>query len=258
MKNEYISQNYVKIASMDTKIVFMGSPQFAVPILVELVKGFNVVGVVTQPDRPSGRGRILTPPPVKITALEYEIPVFQPQRLKTDDEIAPIRDWEPELIVVAAFGQILRSNVLNFPVHGCINVHASLLPRWRGAAPIQAAILHGDQETGVTIMKMDTGIDTGAMLTQRSMKIRPDDTSDTLSARLSEEGAKLLIETIPQYLNGSTEPVLQNNDLATYAKMIRKDEGQLDFNESVYDLSRKVRAFYPWPGTFTWWKWGRF
>lgn len=239
---------------MNEKIIFMGSPEFAVPILKKLVDECNVIGVVTQPDRPSGRGRVLTPPPVKTIAVQYDLPLLQPERLKTDDEIALIRAWRPELIVVAAFGQILRGNLLDLPVHGCINVHASLLPRWRGAAPIQAAILHGDKETGVTIMKMDAGIDTGQILSQKALKIRSDDTSETLSARLAEAGADLLIETLPLYLAGKLEPVAQNDKLATYAKMIRKEEGLLNFNGSAAELCQKVRAFNPWPGAYTWWK----
>ncbi len=239
---------------MKERIVFMGSPEFAVPSLEKLVERFNVVGVVTQPDRPSGRGRTLTPPPVKNTAEQFEIPLLQPERLKTDDEIAAIRKWNPDLIVVAAFGQILRKNLLDLPPRGCINVHASLLPRWRGAAPIQAAILHGDHETGVAIMKMDAGIDTGQILTRRAMEILPDDTSETLSIRLAEAGAELLGDTLPGYLSGEIEPAMQDEALATYAKMIKKEEGQLDFSESSQKLARRVRAFNPWPGTYTKWK----
>jgi len=238
---------------MNEKIVFMGSPEFAVPSLKKLVEECNVIGVVTQPDRPSGRGRVLTPPPVKTIALQYDLPLLQPERLKTDDEIEVIRAWKPDLIVVAAFGQILRRNLLDLPIHGCINVHASLLPRWRGAAPIQAAILHGDEETGVTIMKMDAGIDTGQILAQKPLKIRSDDTSETLSARLAGTGADLLIQTLPLYLSGMLEPVEQNDELATYAKMIRKEEGLLNFNGLAAELCQKIRAFNPWPGAFTWW-----
>ena len=231
----------------------MGSPEFAVPSLKRLAREFNVVGVVTQPDRPSGRGRVLTPPPIKIIAMQYGLPILQPERLKTEVEIAPIHEWKPDLIVVAAFGQILRRNLLGLPAYGCINVHASLLPRWRGAAPIQAAILHGDRETGVTIMKMDAGIDTGYILAKRPITILSDDTSETLSTRLAEAGAELLAETLPLYLVGEIEPVEQRDEQATYAKMIRKEDGVLNFNAPAEELCRKVRAFNPWPGAYTLW-----
>jgi len=156
---------------MDTRIVFMGSPEFALPTLTALARNFNVVGVVTQPDRPAGRGRNLTPPPVKELAAELDLPVIQPARLSAPEAMRQLQLWAPELIVVAAFGQILRPAVLDLPKYGCINVHASLLPRWRGAAPIQAAILHGDETTGVTIMLMDPGVDTGSILSQRAVRI---------------------------------------------------------------------------------------
>ncbi|MCK4727048.1 MAG: methionyl-tRNA formyltransferase, partial [Anaerolineales bacterium] len=154
---------------MSEKIVFMGSPDFAVPTMRAIAGPYTLVGVVTQPDRPAGRGRVLTPPPIKDLAIELEIPVIQPQSLKGTHALAQLESWQPDLIVVAAFGQILRKEVLELPTYGCINVHASLLPRWRGAAPIQAAILHGDTETGITIMQMDTGVDTGDILSQHSI-----------------------------------------------------------------------------------------
>ena len=173
-------------------LVFMGSPEFALPSLRSLAKNFQVIGVVTQPDRPSGRGRVLTQPPVKILAAQLGLPVIQPNRLREPEFMEQLQVWSPDLIVVAAFGQILRPDVLALPPQGCINVHASLLPRWRGAAPIQAAIRHGDPEAGVTIMKMDPGVDTGPMLAQRAIPIQPDDTAGRLAEKLSMLGAELL------------------------------------------------------------------
>jgi methionyl-tRNA formyltransferase len=209
-----------------------------------------VVGVVTQPDRASGRGRELKAPPVKTLALELGIPVMQPERLRLPEAMEQLRAWAPELIVVAAFGQILRKDVLELPRYGSINVHASLLPRWRGAAPINAAILHGDEETGVTIMQMDVGLDTGPMLSQRSIHLNREDTAGSVFERLSTLGADLLLETLPDYLSGKLTPVPQPEEGATYAPMLKKEEGRLDFSHDVHELERRVRAFDPWPGAF--------
>jgi methionyl-tRNA formyltransferase len=239
---------------MPIRLVFMGSPDFSVPTLRRLAEQYPVAGVVTQPDRPAGRGRVLTPPPVKILAQSLGIEVIQPEKLKEPEAQARLQAWAPDLIVVTAFGQILRRSVLDLPRFGCINVHASLLPRWRGAAPIQAAILHGDRQTGATIMIMDPGVDTGPILTQRAVEIRPDDTAETLSGRLSEAGADLLIETLPGYLAGSIQPRAQENELATYAPMLSKEEGLLDFSQPTAALERIVRAFNPWPGAFFDWQ----
>ncbi|HKI52957.1 MAG TPA: methionyl-tRNA formyltransferase [Anaerolineales bacterium] len=232
------------------KIVFMGSPDFSLPILRELAKKYEVVGVVTQPDRASGRGRTMKPPPVKVLAQELDIPIIQPEKLKQPDAMEQLIAWAPDLIIVAAFGQILRKDVLELPHFGCINVHASLLPRWRGAAPINAAILHGDEETGVTIMQMDVGLDTGPMLAKRSIRIKPDDTAGSVFQTLSTLGADLLIETLPDYLSGKITPTPQPDEGATYAPMLKKEDGKLDFTQDVNDLERRVRAFNPWPGTF--------
>lgn len=245
---------YAKICDMNTRLVFMGSPEFAVPVLKGLAEQYSVAGVVTQPDRPAGRGQTLTPPPVKRLAEALELPVIQPQRLKQPEAIAQLLAWKPDLIVVAAFGQILRQNVLDLPPHGCLNVHASLLPRWRGAAPVQAAILNGDAETGITIMKMDAGIDTGAILAQRPMAIQASDTAESLAGRLAVLGRDLLLETLPRYLDGESTVRAQNEALATYAPMLKKEEGELDFVQPALALERKVRAFYPWPGAFTYWQ----
>lgn len=233
------------------RIVFMGSPDFAVPSLRSLAQQYNVVGVVTQPDRPAGRGNRLTPPPVKELAIQLGLPLIQPQRLSEPAAQSQLEQWQPDLIVVAAFGQILKKNVLELPRWGCINVHASLLPRWRGAAPIPAAILHGDCETGITIMKMDEGVDTGPILRQKAIPILDHDNSYSLSKRLAEIGAELLLETLPDYLDGKIIPQEQDHNRATYAPMLKKEEGELDFNQSAESLWRKVRAYNPWPSAFT-------
>jgi len=238
---------------METRIVFMGSPEFSLVTLKALVEGFLVVGVVTQPDRQAGRGRSLKPPPVKTLAQELDLPIIQPQKLRDPEAVKQLRDWNPDLIVVAAYGQILKPKVLDLPPYGCVNVHASLLPRWRGAAPIQAAILHGDQETGVTIMNMDIGMDTGPIISQRIIPIQPDDNGGTLSGRLSILGAELLLGTLAPYLEGKITPIPQDNALATYAPMLKKKDGQLDFTHPAEYLARQVRAFCPWPGSFTYW-----
>jgi methionyl-tRNA formyltransferase len=228
----------------------MGSPDFALPSLQRLANAYEVVGVVTQPDRASGRGRALKSPPVKMLAQELSIPIIQPEKIRAPEAMEQLRAWNPELIVVAAFGQILRKDLLDLPRYGCINVHASLLPRWRGAAPINAAILHGDEETGVTIMKMDVGLDTGPMLAQAAVHLTRDDTAGSVTETLSHLGADLLIQTVPDYLSGKIQPVPQSEESATYAPMLKKEEGRLDFTRPAEELERRVRAFNPWPGAF--------
>ncbi len=235
---------------MTIRIVFMGSPDFAVPVLRALAQNYIVIGVVTQPDRPAGRHMTLTPPPVKTAADELHIPVIQPQKLREPGAVQQLRDWNPDLIVVAAFGQILRPEVLDLPRYGCINVHASLLPRHRGAAPIQAAILAGDAETGITIMKMDPGLDTGPTLRQRAIPIGPQDTGGSLFEKLSQLSSELLLETLPDTISGKLLPQPQPETGSTYAPMLKKEHGLLDFTRPAAELERKIRAFTPWPGTF--------
>ena len=235
------------------RIVFMGTPEFAVPSLNALLSAYSVVGVVTQPDRPAGRGQKLAEAPVKQAALQAGVPVLQPRRLREPDATAQLAAWAPDLIVVAAFGQILKPAVLDLPRHGCLNVHASWLPRWRGAAPIAAALLAGDATTGVTIMQMDPGLDTGPMLARRAEPIHPDDTTATLTARLADLGAALLLETLPGYLAGTVRPAAQPADEATYAPQLKKEDGHLDFTQAADALERRVRAFTPWPGAFALW-----
>jgi methionyl-tRNA formyltransferase len=236
---------------MTPQVVFMGSPDFALPSLENLARYFQVVGVVTQPDRLAGRGRTLKPPAVKVLARKLGIPVTQPESLRTPAAMERLHQWRPDVIVVTAFGQILREDVLELPTHGCVNVHGSLLPRWRGAAPIQAAILYGDDITGVTIMKMDPGLDTGPILSQRSIPIEPQDTAGTLSPRLAKLGADLLVETLPPYLHGEISPQPQDDSRSTFAPMLNKTDGDLDFHQAATDLSRRVRAYNPWPGAYT-------
>ncbi|MBE0670887.1 MAG: methionyl-tRNA formyltransferase [Anaerolineales bacterium] len=238
---------------MSIRIVFMGSPDFSLSALRLLAAQYQVVGVVTQPDRAAGRGRELKAPPVKTLAQELNIPVIQPEKLREPEAMQKLHEWEPDLIVVAAFGQILRKDVLDLPQYGCINIHASLLPRWRGAAPINAAILAGDTETGVTIMKMDVGLDTGPMLAKKSIRIRRDDTAGTVFQTLSTLGANLLMETLPEYLDGKLIPTPQPAESATYAPMLKKQDGLLDFAHPAIELERLVRAMNPWPGA--WFEW---
>jgi methionyl-tRNA formyltransferase len=239
---------------MNIRIVFMGSPEYALPALDMLVKNYHLIGIVTQPDRPAGRNQRLTPPAVKLFAIERGIPYIQPARLREPWAIEQLHTWHPDLIVVAAFGQILRKEILELPKYGCINIHASLLPRWRGAAPVQAAILHGDRETGATIMLMDAGIDTGPILSQRILPIEEADTAGTLIHKLSFLGADLLAETLPGYITGQIQPMIQDESLATYAPMIKKAEGLLDFSKPASYLVNMVRAYNPWPGAYTTWK----
>ncbi|HNN14791.1 MAG TPA: methionyl-tRNA formyltransferase [Anaerolineales bacterium] len=238
---------------MSIRVLFMGSPDFALPTLSALVKHYDVVGVVTQPDRASGRGRELKAPPVKRLAQELNIPIIQPVKLREPEAMRQVLEWGPDLIVVAAFGQILKKDILDLPQYGCINVHASLLPRWRGAAPINAAVLAGDEETGVTIMKMDVGLDTGPMLAMKSIRIQPDDTAGTLFEALSTLGADLLIETLPAYMESGLMPQPQPEEGATYAPMLKKEDGLLDFTQPAVNLERRVRAMNPWPGA--WFEW---
>lgn len=238
------------------RLVFMGTPEFAVPSLKALHRRTHVVGVVTQPDRAAGRGRKRVLPPVKVFALEAGLPVIQPQKLREPEAMAQLAAWAPDLIVVAAFGQILKPAVLALPRHGCLNVHASLLPRWRGAAPVAAALLAGDAETGVTLMQMDAGLDTGPTLARHAEPIQPNDTAGTLTARLAEAGAALLIEALPASLSGALTPVPQDASSATYAPQLKKEDGRLAFTPAASELERRVRAFDPWPGAFAVWAGG--
>ncbi len=246
-----------KDAKMSYRVLFMGTPDFAVPTLQALIASpeYEVVAVATRVDKPAGRGRRLRPSPVKEVALEHGIPVFQPRSLRKDpDAVAALAATEPDLIVVTAYGLILPKSVLDIPRHGCVNVHASLLPRWRGASPIAAAILAGDEVTGITIMLMDEGMDTGPILAQAREPIMPTDTTGSLAHRLSSLGARLLMETLPRWVAGEIEPTPQDDASATYAPMIKKEQGRIDWGKPATVLEREVRAYQPWPGSFTTWR----
>lgn len=236
-----------------TRIIFMGTPEFALPTFEALVNHYSIVGVVTQPDRRAGRGRSLQPPPVKRAALTHNLPLFQPKTLRNPEAFAQLRDWAPDIIVTAATGHILTPEVLSLPTQGTLNVHASLLPRWRGAAPIQAAILAGDTETGVTIMCTDEGLDTGPILSQKAIPVGPRETAASLHDKLSQLGADLLLETIPRWLTGDLKPRPQPGEGVTVASMIRKEDGLIDWERPAVEIDRQVRAFDPWPGAFTFW-----
>ena len=234
------------------RIVYAGTPEFAVPALETLIaSAHEVVAVYTQPDRPAGRGRRLQAGPVKRIAIEHGIPVEQPERLKPTEEQDRLREYRPDLMVVAAYGLILPQAVLDIPHHGCLNIHASLLPRWRGAAPIQRAILAGDAETGVTIMQMAAGLDTGDMLARHPCPIGPEDTAGTLQDRLALLGAEALLTTLGDLATGSLAPVPQDERLATYAAKLTKEEARIDWRQSAAAIDRAVRAYNPWPVAFT-------
>ncbi|MCL7452505.1 MAG: methionyl-tRNA formyltransferase [Anaerolineae bacterium] len=236
------------------RVIFMGTPEFAVPTLQALDNHHQVVGVVTQPDRPAGRGRKLTASPVKELALSRGLEVYQPRKLIDPAAAQRLADWQPEVIVVAAFGQLLPPSVLELPPHGCLNIHGSLLPRYRGAAPISAAILAGDETTGVTLMLMDEGMDTGPILAQAEQAIGPSDTTASLTQELAGLGAQLLTSTLPAWLAGRITPQPQDDSQATYCRMLRKEDGRLDWTRSARHLDRQVRACDPWPGAYTRWQ----
>jgi len=231
----------------------MGTPDLAAVCLEHLLtaKDLCVVGVVTQPDRPKGRDLKLTPPPVKELASRHNIPVLQPEKAREEGFLKQLAEWQPELIAVAAFGQILPKQILDLPKFGCLNVHTSLLPKYRGAAPIQWAILNGDAETGVTIMKVDVGLDTGDIISVKRTLIDASDNAQTLHDRLARIGGELLVRTIPDYVAGRIKPQPQPAEGATYAGKIKKQDGAIDWSLPAQTLWNRVRGFTPWPGAFT-------
>lgn len=234
------------------RIVFMGTPDFAVPSLRLLSEsGYDIVAVVTQPDRPKGRKKTLTPPPVKEAALSLGLPVLQPERMRSPEAVEAIRELQPELIVTAAYGQILPKAVLEIPRLGCINVHGSLLPKYRGGAPIQRSIMNGEASTGVTIMYMAEGLDTGDMISRVELPIGDDDTSGTMFEKLSFAGAKLLGETLPSIIDGTAKAVPQNDAEATYAPNLTREDERMDWNKSARELFNQVRGLSPMAGAFT-------
>ncbi|WP_416151001.1 methionyl-tRNA formyltransferase [Salipaludibacillus sp. HK11] len=234
------------------KIVFMGTPDFAVPVLHTLVKdGYDVSLVVTQPDRPKGRKQVLTPPPVKVAAEALEIPVFQPEKIKNATEWMKVKEIDPDLIVTAAFGQILPKELLNIPSKGCVNVHASLLPKYRGGAPIHQSVIDGEKETGITIMYMVEKLDAGDIIAQKAIPILQEDTAGTMHDKLSELGAQLLQETIPLIEAGDIQAIAQDPQLVTFAPNIKKEQELIDWNKSATEISNQVRGLNPWPVAFT-------
>jgi len=234
------------------RIVFMGTPEFSVPSLQALLNsGHSVVGVVTQPDRPKGRGQELTASPIKQLAVQHKIPILQPLKMKDPAFLDALASWKPDLIAVTAFGRILPKIILDVPPQHCINVHASLLPKYRGAGPIQWALIRGERETGITTMLMDEGMDTGAILLQAKVSITPDDTAGTLSSKLAEVGGRLLINTLSRLQNGTVTPQPQDSSQATMAPLLKKEDGLLDWMMSALDLANRVRGLSPWPGAYT-------
>ena len=234
------------------RVVFMGTPEFAVPTLQHLIKSeYSVVGVVCQPDRPSGRGKKVQFGPVKTLALSQNLPVFQPEKMKASEFLETLRSWNPDVIVVAAFGRILPQIILDLPPKGCLNVHGSLLPKYRGAAPIQWAVINGESETGVTTMVMDAGLDTGAILEQAVMPISAEDTAGDVAGRMAEVGGGLLVSTLKKWVVGTIAPQEQNESQATLAPILKKEDGLLDWSQSAITLANRIRGLSPWPGGYT-------
>ncbi|TAL11151.1 MAG: methionyl-tRNA formyltransferase [Nitrospirae bacterium] len=238
------------------RIVFMGTPEFAVPSLQALLRADpetvgRVVGVVTQPDRPKGRGQQLAPPPIKVLAQQAGLPILQPAKMKDPDFLDALRSWIPDVIAVTAFGRILPPAILDLPPMGCINVHGSLLPKYRGAAPIQWAVINGETETGITTMLMDPGLDTGPMLLREPVPINSADTAGDLAARLAPLGGRLLVETIVGLKRGTLRPTPQDHAKATLAPLLKKEDGMLDWKDGAAALSNRIRGLTPWPGAYT-------
>jgi methionyl-tRNA formyltransferase len=235
----------------------MGTPDFAVPslrVLLEEKEQVEVIGVVTQPDRPKGRKKVLTPPSVKVEALNHDLPVFQPQKLRSEEGIRRVLELQPDLIVTAAYGQILPEPVLEAPKYGCINVHASLLPKYRGGAPIHHAIINGEKETGVTIMYMVKALDAGDMLLQRAIPITSEDNVGTMHDKLANLGAELLKEVLPSILDGTVQAVPQDDEQATFAPNITREDEKIDWKRSARELDCQIRGLCPWPVAYTMWK----
>lgn len=234
------------------RVIFMGTPDFAVASLEEIIRaGHEVVLAVTQPDKPKGRGKALAFPPVKECAVSHGIEVFQPRRIKDDANVEYLKKYKPDIIIVAAFGQILPKSILDLPQYGCVNVHASLLPKYRGAAPIQWAVINGDEVTGVTTMRMDVGLDTGDMIAKREVRIAEDETGGSLFDKLAETGAKLCVETMEMLEKGTAVFTPQNNEESTHTRMITKELGNIDWTKSAVEIERLIRGLNPWPSAYT-------
>ncbi|MCI5622373.1 MULTISPECIES: methionyl-tRNA formyltransferase [Anaerostipes] len=233
------------------KVVFMGTPEFAVPTLQALIDHHQVIGVVTQPDKQRGRGKKVQFPPVKEKAVEYDLPVYQPVKAREEEFVSVLRDLNPDVIVVVAYGQILPESILNIPKYGCINVHGSLLPKYRGAAPIQWSVLDGEEKTGITTMYMEKGLDTGDMIDKVELTLDPKETAGSLHDKLMVMGADLLLETLEKLENGTAVRTKQDDSLSCYAKMLTKDMGQVDFSKSAVEIERLIRGLNPWPSAYT-------
>ncbi len=235
------------------RVLFMGTPEFAVPTLEALIQEHEVIGVYTQPDKPKGRGKAMAFPPVKEKALEHNIPVYQPAKVRVPEVVAEIEAMNPDAIVVVAFGQILPESILNIPKYGCINVHASLLPKYRGAAPMQWAIIDGEKETGITTMYMAKGLDTGDMILKATTPIGPKETGETLHDRMSVMGGPLIIETLKQIEAGIAPRTPQDDSLSCYASMLDKELGCIDWNKDAASIERLIRGLNSWPSAYTFW-----
>lgn len=236
----------------ELKICFMGTPEFSATVLEGLIaNNYNVVLCVSQPDKPVGRKKVITPPPAKVVATSNGIPMFQPDSMRTDEAYETIKSYEPDMIVTAAYGKILPQRVLDIPKYGCLNVHASLLPKYRGAAPIQYSIINGDMKTGVTIMKMDAGMDTGDIITQDSIDIEPNINTENLTSQLADIGKNLLMRTIPLWVSGELKSIPQNEDDVTLSPPIRNDQGEFTWDMKAIDIHNLVRALEGWPGAST-------
>jgi len=250
-----ITEKIVKMSFVAIRLVFMGTPEFAVPSLEALAHAsYAVAAVYTRPDKKAGRGQHLAFSPVKQLAVSLGLQVVQPESFKAAGAVEQLAGLAPDLIVVAAYGQLLPPEVLALPKFGCVNIHPSLLPRYRGSSPVSAAILNGDEVTGVTIMLMDAGMDTGPVLSQKQVPVSPEDTTDSLTQSLAFVGAELLVETLPRWIEGKIEPQPQDASVATYTKTVTKEDGQIDWGLSALELWRRVRAHEPWPGSYTWWQ----
>jgi len=245
------------MSNKETKLIFAGTPDFAVPGFKAMLadKDLKILAVITQPDKPVGRKQILTPSAIKIEAQKNNIPVWQPNKVADIKE--EIGRANPDLAVLIAYGQIIPPEILDIPRFGWVNVHGSLLPRWRGAACLQAPILSGDKKTGVTIMKIAKGLDTGPILKQTEIKIDSEETAETLHDKLANLGAKILPDTIKNYINGKIKPKPQDNEKASYAPTLKKEDGKIDWQKKAEEIERMTRAFYPWPGTWTNWQSGK-
>ena len=246
------------------RVIYMGTPQFAVPALEALIEGaapgrvlregYEIVTVITRPDKPVGRGQEIVFAPVKQAALAHHIPVWQPGSLKRAENIEALKAYSADLLIVAAFGQILPQAVLDLPRYGTLNIHASLLPKYRGVSPISEAILQGDSEAGVTIMLLDAGVDTGPMLLKRSIVLAEDETTGSLTGKLAELGAQALLETLPRWIAGEITPEPQDELRASHTHLLRKEDGEIDWEQAAAVLARKVRAYTPWPGAYSHWR----